>query len=94
MDTLNIAHARIGIAGAARPDVAEKMRLIAEVVGGKILVAGDMEITLHAAFAGRRGDHRDRRHRLHFVWVAMLKARPLVPVAGGSPSPTKVPVTG
>lgn len=56
VDPANIAHTCIGIAGAARSDFAEKVRaLIAEVVGGKILVVGDMEITLHAAFGDGPG---------------------------------------
>jgi glucosamine kinase len=56
IDSATISQTCIGVAGAGREDIAEKVqRLIAELVGGKILVVGDMEITLHAAFGGGPG---------------------------------------
>jgi glucosamine kinase len=46
-----VAHTCIGAAGAARPEVAETVRLIlAEVLPSSISVVGDMQIALEAAF--------------------------------------------
>jgi len=56
IDPVHIARTCIGVAGAGRVDIAEKIRaLIAEVVGGAILVVGDMEIALHAVFGDGPG---------------------------------------
>ena len=46
----------IGMAGAARPQIEKQVRrVLAELVGGKIEVAGDMAIALEAAFRGGPG---------------------------------------
>ena len=56
IDPASISQTCIGVAGAGRDDIAEKVqRLIAEIVGGRILVVGDMEITLPGAFGDGPG---------------------------------------
>jgi glucosamine kinase len=51
-----ISRTCIGVAGAGRVEIADRIRaILAEVVGGTIQVVGDMDITMHAAFAGGPG---------------------------------------
>jgi len=52
----DVSRTCIGIAGGARPQVAETVkRIAAKVVGGEIAVVGDMVIALEAAFHGGPG---------------------------------------
>lgn len=46
----------IGVAGAARPEIADRVRkIVAQVVSGTVRVVGDMEIALAATFGGGPG---------------------------------------
>ena len=56
IDPAKISRACVGVAGAARPEVAEVVRrIVAETVSGQIEIVGDMVIALHAAFGARPG---------------------------------------
>jgi glucosamine kinase len=51
IDPAQVTRTCVGVAGAARPEVAEMVReIVAEIVSGDIEIAGDMVIALHAAF--------------------------------------------
>ena len=51
-----VARSCVGIAGGARPEIAEVVRkLVAEVVAGEVRVVGDMVITMQAAFGNGPG---------------------------------------
>ena len=46
----------VGVAGAARPEIADLIRrVVSEIVSGKVIVVGDMEIALEAAFGNGPG---------------------------------------
>jgi glucosamine kinase len=56
VDPAKISGTCVGVAGAARPEVAEVVhRIVAETVSGEIEIVGDMVIALHAAFGSRPG---------------------------------------
>jgi N-acetylglucosamine kinase-like BadF-type ATPase len=51
IDPAQVTRTCVGVAGAARPEVAEMVReIVAEIVSGEIEIVGDMVIALHAAF--------------------------------------------
>ncbi len=51
VDPRNVQQTCIGVAGAARPEIADQVRhLLSEIVSGEINVVGDMVIALEAAF--------------------------------------------
>jgi glucosamine kinase len=56
VDIGKIARSCIGVAGASNRQIAGSIRaMIAEVLAGEILVAGDMEIAMEAAFGAQPG---------------------------------------
>src|SRR6202049_577597 len=56
IDPAKISHTCVGVAGAARPEVAKVVRrIVAETVSGQIEIVGDMVIALHAAFGAGPG---------------------------------------
>jgi glucosamine kinase len=56
IDPREIRRACVGAAGAARDDIAARVReIVAELLGGEIEVVGDMEIALAAAFGDGPG---------------------------------------
>jgi N-acetylglucosamine kinase-like BadF-type ATPase len=56
VEPAQIARTCLGMAGAARPHIEKQVRsVLAELVGGKIEVTGDMVIALEAAFRGGPG---------------------------------------
>jgi glucosamine kinase len=56
IDPKEISRTCVGVAGAARPEVAEVVReIVAETVAGEIEIVGDMVIALHAAFGAGPG---------------------------------------
>ena len=51
IDPAQVTRSCVGVAGAARLEVAEAVRkILAETVGGEIEIVGDMVVALHAAF--------------------------------------------
>jgi glucosamine kinase len=56
IDAAQISRTCVGVAGAARHEVAEVVRrIVAETVSGQIEIVGDMVIALHAAFGAGPG---------------------------------------
>jgi glucosamine kinase len=51
IDPAQISRTYVGVAGAARPEVAEVVhQIVAETVSGQVEIVGDMAVALHAAF--------------------------------------------
>lgn len=56
ISSLQLLHTCVGVAGASVPEVREALRrFIAEIAAGSILILGDHEIALEAAFGGGPG---------------------------------------
>jgi glucosamine kinase len=52
----DVRRACVGAAGAARPEISDRVRrIVSEVVDGEVQVVGDMEIALHSAFCDGPG---------------------------------------
>jgi N-acetylglucosamine kinase-like BadF-type ATPase len=56
IDPQQVKSACVGLSGAGRPEVRDAVaRMMAEIVGGKVLVVSDLETTLEAAVGGGPG---------------------------------------